>query len=172
MICGICKKNEATVHYSQLINGNSSEIHMCEECAKEKGMTIFPLDAPFSMGDILTGFVEQKEGMETEEIEGVACSLCGTTYSDFKKTGFLGCPDCYKTFKRGISSLLKRIHGASHHIGKSPVRFKDKVALKNIQELKVLRTELNKAIEEERYEDAAKLRDKTKELESKNKNVN
>ena len=48
------------------------------------------------------------------------CKSCGTRLSEFYETGMLGCPDCYNAFRTEIISALKKVQGATTHIGKSP----------------------------------------------------
>jgi protein arginine kinase activator len=86
------------------------------------------------------------------------------TYDDFRKVGRLGCAECYPTFKRSLGSLLKRIHGSPMHVGKSPLRLlkSSKVAKSELLELK---RKLEKAIEQEAFEEAARLRDQIRRLE-------
>jgi protein arginine kinase activator len=68
----------------------------------------------FSFNDLLSAFYEN------EETEEVACEVCGTTLSSFKKTGKLGCAQCYKTFEPSLLPVLKGIHMNERHIGKHP----------------------------------------------------
>ena len=86
------------------------------------------------------------------------------TYDDFRKVGRLGCADCYPTFKRSLGSLLKRIHGSPIHVGKSPVRLikPSKIAKTELLDLK---KKLERAIEHEEFEEAARLRDQIRRAE-------
>ena len=167
MLCEICHKYSATIHYSQVINGKASEVHMCEKCTKQKGMTMFSLGPSFSIGDLLSGFYKEEMPKSEGETTG-KCVVCGTTPSEFKKTGLLGCPECYNTFSKSLTPLIRKIHGNTHYIGKTPSKSKfGEKAIGEISELVKIRKELYKAVEEERYEDAAKIRDKIKLLETK-----
>jgi protein arginine kinase activator len=163
MLCEICHKNPAVVHYSQIINGEATEMHLCESCAKEKG--IFPFSSVPHIGELLSGFIEHIEHKEKieEKIKEEKCPHCGLTSREFKKTGLLGCSECYTTFKKMLHSLLRRIHGATHHIGKIPVSKMKSAGIET--KIRKLQKELKKAVEEERYEDAARIRDEIKKLE-------
>jgi protein arginine kinase activator len=172
MLCDKCHKNEATVHYQQVINGEVTEIHLCEKCASEKGMLSFSFENPLSFGNMLIGLLdEENEDLEVKERKKIKCK-CGWTNIDFKKTGYLGCPLCYKTFKKNLTPLLKRIHGSNKHVGKIPEKIPIKEKLierdvieKDMEKIKTLREELQKCINEERYEEAAKIRDEIKRIE-------
>ena len=175
MLCDNCKENEATVHYQQIINGKSSETHLCDKCASEKGMITFSFNKqPSVFGNLLSGFMEEEAapyGEEGKEAPKVACR-CGWTNVDLKKTGFLGCPACYRTFKKILSPLLRKIHGSSHHIGKIPskVPVKEKIIGREIidsdmKRLRECKQQLQSCIQEEKYEEAAKLRDEIKKIE-------
>ena len=85
-----------------------------------------------------------------------------------------GCSECYDTFSNPIDSLLKNLHGTAKHIGRgSDSKAEEiKVEITNSNEENAenknnkknkLQKELEKAIKEERYEDAAKIRDMLKE---------
>jgi len=161
MLCDECGKREATFHYTEIINGVTTELHLCELCAKKRGFT---LPAAFSLADLLGGLVEPEQisSLETELI----CKNCGFTYSNFKNIGFLGCSQCYSSFHKMLEPLLKKIHGASKHVGKFPGRRKKEKREKS-SELQLLREKLKDAVAREKFEEAAKLRDKIKEIEKR-----
>ncbi len=177
MLCQNCGKNEANVHYTQIINGVKKEVILCSECAKKLGMDNIDIPINFSsfLGDFFNDYAENAL-LPTIDQEEVKCRTCGMTYSDFIKTGMFGCSDCYDVFSNPIDSLLKNLHGTSRHIGRTPQNINqnleksdkkvNKIDKKNTYEAK--KNELNelleKAIKEERYEDAAKIRDQIKEM--------
>lgn len=173
MLCDICGKKPATVHLTEIIDDQMTELHLCEECAKEKGAE---MEKHFDLSDLLAGLADMgAPDAQTQVEEKIKCPSCGMAYQDFKATGQLGCAECYKAFKKNLLPLLKRIHGSTQYFGKTPVVLtgaktqaqKPRVlsAAGQIQELKA---KLQKAIQMEEFEDAARLRDKIKELERKN----
>lgn len=159
MLCDECGKREATFHYTEIINGVSTELHLCELCAKKRGFT---LPAAFSLADLLGGLVEPEQipPLEAE----LSCKNCGFTYSNFKNIGLLGCSQCYSSFHKMLEPLLKKIHGASKHVGKFPGRRK-KEKREESSDVQLLREKLKDAVAREKFEEAAKLRDKIKEIE-------
>lgn len=160
MQCDICKKAEATVHLTQIVEGKMLKVDLCESCAKEKGVQEA---AGFSLADLLVGLGAAEE-MKIES-PGAQCPVCGFTQADFKKTGRLGCSACWETFEAGLASLLKAMHKGDHHVGKVPTKAMHTLALNGkIQELA---EQLEKAVREEKYEDAAQIRDEIRELETK-----
>jgi protein arginine kinase activator len=163
MLCDICGKNQATVHLTEIVDEQMNELHLCEECAREKSAQ---MEQQFGLGDLLVGLTEfGKPGKKETEGADVECPNCGLTYSDFRKIGRLGCSECYTAFKKYLAPLLRRIHGSCQHVGKSPVKV-GKVSRKKI-DLQELHKQLQKAIESEAFEEAAQLRDRIKELEKK-----
>ena len=38
MLCDICKQNVATVHLTQMVEGKTKKVDLCETCSKEKGV--------------------------------------------------------------------------------------------------------------------------------------
>lgn len=160
MLCDICKKHEATVHLTQIVDGKMLKVDLCEACAKEKGVQEA---AGFSLSDLLVGLGAAEE-MKTEA-PGVQCPICGFTQADFKKTGRLGCSGCWEAFEHGLESLLRAMHKGVRHIGKVPSKAAHTLALS--EKIRELSEELNKAVQAEKYEEAAQIRDQIRQLESR-----
>ncbi|MBI1869639.1 MAG: UvrB/UvrC motif-containing protein [Chlamydiae bacterium] len=157
MQCEVCQKKKATVHYTEIVNNQMVKINLCEGCAKGKGIDIY---SKFSVSDLLSGLAEIEE---TEIAHGTQeCSRCGMTYREFKDIGRFGCPECYVAFQDFLKPLFEAIHKASRHVGKVPKRWSKHTSQET--ELKTLEDELTKAITREAFEDAARLRDRIKEL--------
>jgi len=164
MKCQICS-NEATVHLTEIINGNLTEIHLCEEHAKEKG-TDFP--NPFSSTDLFSSFFEVlNDPSVASKGTHTVCPSCGTSYLDFSKLGRLGCADCYESFKNGLIPLIKRVQRSLIHQGKRPGQTAAKGRGQTV--LQKLQKQLQTAIETEDYETAARLRDEIKKTVLKKK---
>lgn len=164
MLCDVCNKNQATVHLTEIIDEQMNELHLCEECARQKSAQ---MESQFGLSDLLAGMVEFGKPPKEKEREEVLikCPNCGLTYADFKKIGRLGCSDCYVTFKKFLGSLLKSIHGSSLHVGKSV--YKAAKPVKEKTGMQDLKAKLQKAVENEEFEEAARLRDQIKELEKR-----
>src|SRR3990167_7340363 len=113
MLCDICGKFEATVHLTEIVNEQVTKLHLCEECAKEKGAE---MEEHFGLSDLLAGLADMGATLEPEVGEAVKCPNCGFTYQDFKKLGRLGCSECYDAFKKQLAPLIKRIHGSDRHV--------------------------------------------------------
>ena len=160
MLCEACKQSQATVHLTEIVNDQMTELHLCETCANQKGAQV---ESHFGLSDLLSGLAEFSKTSEPEEVSSKACPNCGMTYDDFRKVGRLGCADCYTTFKRSLGSLLKRIHGAPIHLGKSPANLVKPSKAKT--ELAELKRRLERAISQEEFEEAAKLRDQVHQIE-------
>ena len=94
------------------------------------------------------------------------CPVCGTAFADIAKTGKAGCAECYKTFYTELYPYLKRIHGTVKHVGKIP-NSAPLAVVKNEETPDALRMEMNRLVSEERFEEAAVIRDKIKRLEAK-----
>jgi len=165
MLCNICNKNPATVHLTEIVDNQMNELHLCEECARQKSAQ---MESQFGLSDLLAGLTEFGKPVKDKELVNLKCPNCGLTYSDFKKIGRLGCGNCYEVFKRYLAPLLRRIHGSGQHVGKSPFTSTPIPAAEKKQELSALeglKMKLHKAIENEAFEEAAKLRDQIRELE-------
>ncbi len=163
MLCDICAKREATVHLTEIINEQMTKLHLCEECAKEKGAE---MEEHFGLADLLAGLVDLGHPIEAAEDKKLKCPSCGLTYDDFKKLGKVGCGQCYEIFKTYLMPLFKRIHGSDVHIGKIP-RKKGRVSKAKKVDIEELKRRLKKTIELEEFEEAAQLRDQIKKYERK-----
>ena len=164
MLCQICGKTAASVHFTEIHDNKMSEIHVCERCAEEKGLHAASKKHKFDIADLLATMVDGMTTTDEERVGHVQCPRCGMVYSGFKETGRLGCPDCYVSFGAQLRPVLRRIHGAVRHVGKAPLRDGDRVERRKV--ITKLRDELERAIEHEEFERAAELRDKIVSLES------
>jgi len=165
MQCDICGKKKATVHLTEIVDDQMSEMHLCEECARQKSVQ---MEQQFGLADLLAGLGDFGKSTKEEPRESVKCSNCGMNYDEFRKFGRLGCSQCYESFKIHLSTLLKKVHGSNHHLGKTPKKIpqSEKVKIENLHELKI---QLQEMIQVEDFERAAEIRDKIRELENKNK---
>jgi len=164
LLCEKCLKRPAIVHMQQYINGQVKEIHLCQECAAQP-------DSPLSFEQFLHGLLDMFSGAQQHENvsqqkpeTNYRCPICGLSFEDFKRSGKLGCSECYQTFRREMDPILKNIQGSNRHEGKYPQKAGSE--LLNRRKIEKLRMELTKAIEDEEYENAAGLRDQIRELEA------
>lgn len=172
MICDMCKKNEATVHITKIVNGSKQDHNLCEKCAMKKGELNFgshiDFVSPFSFQHILSGIMDYiSTANETQKSFDISCKNCGTTYNEFKEMGLLGCSECYQSFTSTLGPIIKRVQGNLEHTGKIPEKAgKDIIHKKRVLKLK---EDLQKAIASEEYEKAAEVRDMIKKLQSEEK---
>lgn len=155
MKCELCKDKEATIHLTQVVDGMVKKIHLCESCAAEKGLDVH---GPMSITDFLLGLGEglpvPKPSVKHRER---SCPRCHLRRVDFKKSGRLGCPDCYETFADELIPLLRAMHRHDQHRGKIPEREREQV--RTCAEMAALQHALESAVAEEKFEEAARLRD-------------
>jgi protein arginine kinase activator len=166
MLCCICKEKDATVHLTQIAGDKMQKVDLCEECAKHKGVND---PAGFSLADLLLGLGASQELQQASGGADVKCPRCGFSQADFKKAGRLGCAECYTTFAEGLEGLLKTMHKGVRHVGKVPQSLQQSRDVAD--RLKVLRKKLEKAVDDENFEQAATLRDEIKQMSSKLGNV-
>ncbi len=159
MQCCVCKEKPATVHLTQIVGEKMQKLDLCEDCAKAKGVND---PTSFAMADLMMGLGASQELDPSAGIVEIKCPRCGFSQADFKKSGRLGCPDCYKTFAEGLAGLLKTMHKGTRHIGKAPEPLRQ--TRDKAERLKLLQKKLAKAIEVEDFELAAQLRDEIKAI--------
>ena len=159
-MCSVCKEKPATVFLTNIsADEKQQKLDLCDECAKAKGLdnnlAFFPFaDAKLGLG--ASQEIESAGGGETR------CPKCGFTQADFKKSGRLGCSECYHTFAEGLGGLLKTMHKGTRHVGKAPEVLRESRDL--AERVKALKKKMERAIEEEKFELAAELRDQIGEL--------
>jgi protein arginine kinase activator len=159
MQCCVCKEKPATVHLTQIVGEKMQKLDLCEDCAKAKGVND---PTSFAMADLMLGLGASQELEQATSGVETKCVRCGFSQADFKKSGRLGCPECYKTFAEGLSGLLKTMHKGTRHTGKTPEALRQ--SRETVDRLKSLQKKLAKAIGEEDYETAATLRDEIKNV--------
>ena len=174
MLCQHCHKNEATARVKTIVNGEYAEYRLCSECARELGYVSAFSDFSADLSGMLSSFLGAALPARTG---ATRCPTCGAALSDIKKSGKVGCADCYELFLSELTPTIRSIHGNTVHTGKHPVieysetasKSADKPAEKPREDKKAsadrLKAELKKAIDEENFERAAELRDEIRELE-------
>lgn len=193
MLCDNCGKKEANVRYWENINGKKRELNLCDECSKKLGIGQIDFSMPIGISSFLGGFMEDFQTKEfmpmLNELKTLKCNSCGYTFDDIINTGRLGCKDCYDIFQDRLDPIIKKIQGDNRHVGrigkiidskidninddKEESMKKDiknggnsKEDNKELSKIEKLQEKLKKAIAEEKYEEAAKIRDEIKKLES------
>lgn len=163
MLCQKCKINNANVKIIRNINGDVKEMYLCSSCADSEGLSLKKQLQSDFFSDPFFNFLAPETTTE------LTCPRCGTKYYQFKEGGKFGCEDCFETFSKMLAPMFKNIHGATEHTGKFPKHSGGKF----LKEKKIenLRVKLDKAIKEENFELAAKLRDEIRASEGGNGNV-
>jgi len=160
-ICSICKEKPATFFLSKISSDNKKQDwDLCDACAKAKGVDTDPAAFLVADADMVLGLGASQALDPSAGTLEVRCVRCGFSQADFKKSGRLGCPECYRTFAEGLAGLLKTMHKGTRHIGKTPEALRQ--SRETVDRLKSLQKKLAKAINEENYETAAALRDEIK----------
>ena len=139
MKCELCGANNAKYKYYEVDSDTIREINICEQCAREKGVDI-------------------KSKEESVVVETKACPGCGLNFKEYKDSGTLGCAECYKNFEDQIKVFLKESQLGIVHKGKEPVRNSKVIFVK--KEIMEMKKKLDDYVEDEKFEEAVKLRDK------------
>ncbi len=148
MLCQKCKQKAATVRYTYSMNGKGAAYSLCEDCYRALAGT----ESLFS-GWLFPGTAQSMPAMR--EIK--KCDLCGYSFDRIAHEGRVGCARCYRTFEKELSPLIARIHGNKVYVHGEDIDTER-------SELEKLQAEMEKAIKEENFEEAAILRDKIKAL--------
>jgi len=153
MLCEKCGKNNATVLYTQIVNGKKSSLNLCSQCAS--GESLFD-----NFGSLLS-FGTRGENRQA------TCPCCGMTLAEFTRKGRMGCGSCYDTFRAQAKSMLQKIHGTSIHTTGSSKEEIPQIKKEEKSETDILKEKLQEAIKNENYEEAAKIRDEIRSREGK-----
>lgn len=168
MFCERCRKNEATIHLSEVVKNIKSEVHLCEKCAREIGLNTKISNFSLTLPEMLT-FLNVNDSPDFTE--SGRCHSCGCSFAEYRKNGKLGCPDCYEYLSEELAPVLVSFFTDRRHVGKSPARTYERSAVlmedpvgSSIPHVDDLQSELDAAVRDERYEDAAVLRDRIREI--------
>ena len=159
MKCDNCGRNEATVKYSENINGVKRNLNLCHECSEKLGINKMSFNIPIGISDFFGGFFDdfETDGFEPflAQARNIKCNNCGITFDDIINTGKLGCGECYETFESKIAPLMREIQGSNKHegrLGKSKntnLDFSNKIESdKENDEILELKEQLKKAIKD------------------------
>ena len=160
MKCDNCEKRDATVHLTEIKDKKKIEMHLCEQCAQEKGITQkahFP-----AISELLQTLSAAEAARKKQKTPSVKCPNCGLSLARFRSSGRFGCAYDYTAFREHIAQMIEGIHDSTQHVGKIPARAGEQVL--KARERKALHGRMKDAIGREDYEEAAELRDKLKEL--------
>jgi len=166
MKCERCNQRPATVHLTEITNGQKQETHLCEVCAKEIQLQGFGFLPQMNLHNFLAGLLNYDfngSNYDHMEVAGKTCEKCGIVEGQFIKKGLLGCGDCYPRFEEKMLPLLRRIHGNTRHTGKVPERTGGRARL--VKEIEKMKRQLGEAVGREEFERAAELRDIIRQLE-------
>jgi len=164
MSCDQCREREAVIHLTQIVNEQVTTLHLCERCAAEKGVENPSGVVKTPLGSFLAAMGKNLPETEPAPKSGETCGRCGGSFQDFRESGRLGCPECYRSFEIPLRELLRRLHGSTHHVGE---RYADRGAapVDGRVETVDLREQLRLAVETENFELAAELRDRLRVME-------
>ena len=168
MMCERCGQRPASVHITEIINGQRNESHLCEVCAGEMqqqgyGYVVPPIQLHHFLASLLNHNVTEGHKQQPAS-SGRVCEKCGATEEQIAGQGLLGCGECYPYFADRVQPLIRKIQGSTWHTGKVPERTGGRARL--IKEISGLKKDLKEAVAKEEFEQAAQLRDKIHLLES------
>ncbi|HTF89709.1 MAG TPA: UvrB/UvrC motif-containing protein [Planctomycetota bacterium] len=167
-VCSSCQQAQATVLVTELVHGDDPttvvqvrEQELCDACAQGQNLPHNPAlkKSPQEILKLLHASAQRSRREPT-----IQCPDCGMTLLEFRQKGRMGCPKDYEVFGAHARELLERIHGATAHVGRLPGQ--DAAGLERSRRMSELQKELEAAIRQEAYEQAARLRDELKSLQS------
>ncbi|MBR1987603.1 MAG: UvrB/UvrC motif-containing protein [Clostridia bacterium] len=163
MKCDKCG-NESVYHSKLIVNGVSQTTNLCRECAIKEG--VFATEPTSIFDDMFNIF---SDFLPYERVEDIVCPVCKTSLREYRNTRLLGCMNCYESFKDEIKSIIDKIAPYPEH-KQEAIEVKHKTRAKQSKQDKIakLREDMASAVQEERYEDAAKIKKQIAKLEAEN----
>jgi protein arginine kinase activator len=168
-LCEECGVNEACYTISVMMGGQITQRHLCADCMAKMNMNLAAGNVKHLLSAIMSaisGSVEEAAATASEEADAAAaaivCERCGTSLSQFTKSGKLGCPNCYQAFREQLTPMLQQIHGRVQHAGRKPLD--DEAAQRRRAVYERLSRQLEQAVAMEDFETAAILRDQLRQL--------
>ena len=163
-ICSACNRQEASYHLTEVSSDGMKQVPICHLCAAARGLKLGAkdqdvLDTAEIWADIIEDLMRSKASEGTESLR---CGSCGINFKKFEREMKLGCPRCYQTFRGDLCSVLQDYNGTDQHVGKIPYKIGRQLDLQ--QRLLHLKENLRQAVLEERFEEAARLRDEMDDL--------
>jgi len=166
-LCEECGVNEACYTISVMMGGQITQRHLCADCMAKMNMNLATGNIKHLLSAIMSaisGSVEEAAAHAAEEdtSPAIICERCGTSLSQFTKSGKLGCPHCYQAFREQLTPMLQQIHGRVQHAGRKPLD--DESAQRRRAAYDRLTRQLEQAVAVEDFETAAILRDQLRQL--------
>lgn len=161
MLCEECKVNEANYTISVMVGDEVTQRHLCTECMAKMNMSIASGNIRGLLSTILSA-ITGSEHTEEPPREEIVCPRCRTTWSQFSKSGHLGCPGCYEAFREQLQPMLLQVHGRVQHAGRRPLNTEKAQRVRSLQE--ELAYQMEQAVALEDFETAATLRDRIRAL--------
>ena len=170
MLCDNCKERDAIINLTQVEHDSKVTLHLCEQCAQQKGVETGGAVLKSPLGNFLGAVVKGGNvggALVPSSGDTLRCPSCGSTLRDFRDSGRLGCDQCYVSFDAHLRDLLRRLHGSSQHVGE---RYEGPGAGGGVGDdprshLLDLKAQLRRAVDGENFELAAELRDRIRVLE-------
>lgn len=116
MLCGKCKKNQATKAYEQVKKGKKEVGYYCLDCYQK-----------------LFLYVE-----DNANTDGAVCPYCGVSVAEFKRRNLVGCANCYKTLSAVITPVIIKMQGGEVHKGKTAYENSQEAIERRCYELKTM----------------------------------
>ena len=152
MLCEECGKRPAELLLTTVVNGQSSTRNLCRECVKK-----------YQAGNLQAILATVLSSLtEKQQAPAIVCPRCGETYQEFQKSGMLGCSACYQTFRKELTPVIARIQGRAQHVGRRPPVSEEEQ--ERIDRMEDVRRQMEAAVAEENFEEAARLRDELRAM--------
>lgn len=164
MNCDFCGFREAVIHIHQIMGNKKRKLHLCEQCAAERGITNIQDKVELDIAHLFANLFDYEKSAPVNT-ETKICPVCGLNFEQFNRNNVFGCNNCYTEFGKLLRYKMKKLTGSVQYTGKVPARLQSyKVLFIDMQKLK---NRLEEAVKNEEYEKAASIRDEINRIRHK-----
>ena len=155
MVCDVCGEQSAVIQVQEIVAGKQTSLRLCANCAATQHYR-FSSIAEGTMKKLLESVSELATKLSDAQEDATVCTNCGLDSSTLRNTGLTGCPSCYAVFK---DQLTRDYPDLADQLTAAAVPSATTYSAPAAAPQPTLAQQLKRAIIEERYEDAAQLRD-------------
>ena len=137
MKCEICHEADAAAVIHVKKDGEEKELFVCKSCAakarhptkkkpaQDPDRPVLEFDGDEEPPEFVKNLVEATLGFMKGVVENghrthSKCPSCKTTWEQIKKSGRLGCPNCWKVFSKSIRETFLGGQYGPKHVGAMP----------------------------------------------------
>lgn len=158
MICEVCKQRNADVVFKTVTGGQTATKAMCLSCANNLQQDMIKMFMALGFRPESKMEEQVASGAPQAEAPKYICTHCGRPFHTLDEHTMAGCAQCYDAMGNDLNERFMQLQANDRP--RSDL-IKEKMPNQDPSDLQELKFQLLKAVVDENYEAAARLRDKT-----------